>query len=817
MKTAMASVVGCLVASAAMATAELPDYLKAEAVIWLDANVNVVTDGSGGVTEWRDAREAGTSATAQHPRALAYNPTPANDYSAVLPTMYDDSEGKFSGKTLVDFGEFTSGKWLYFARPDNVITQLPACAFLGVVGFHGRSSGTFLGDTTSISSGPGGKIFFLKQTSSLADTCIARSTSLHVQGGTRIDGEAIDPTVTKYRDFQVFSQNGPRFFDNAGAYIRPYVSTLFNESNYKVVNGTSSDRQGGGILGELLIFGRPLADSERRAVEEYLSQKWFGKPCGSAMAAEEAVERLDPSTIADGTVYVTNGVSILSPAPAAGAPAIDGYPPAAENLAADFGTVRSEYDVEGNSVVTVTKNFTVPRDGIYRFSATIARDPEGEETEGNLTAQFGLDGNAVIYNYCIQTDARGGIDVAKTYTFTFPYMSAGEHRLRFSMAKGTNKAKRAYTASDIQITLVKAGEFVPVNDAGFDSVFNPINTDGSRFLKAPGQGVLWTFTQQKASISCGLTQDSTYWYWKGGFAGDELADMRKAFIDYGSVISQRVVVARSGRARLSFRYANRSNSGAGPRATGHWVSVSLGGTEIATAYPATQQNRTCTADFDIQAGAQDLAFTVVRPDDGTSYTAIIDDVMIEYIDNEVAPSASVDKAVAADAAGWYRLVVDAAGPSVDRNSGTNCLSANVTCSPVSAAVSLNGVAVGTMTVASDDFASYAFTLPRLAAGGYTATVSNTGPLGLRVRNVSLSAVDGAELSPLTDETVSNTTFVVASPGKLHLDFAGTLSGCRMKLEGRKRAGTFSAETDAVHFLGEGVVESVIPGVVIIIQ
>jgi len=816
MKTAMASMVGCLAASAAMATAELPDYLKDEAAIWLDANVNVVTDGSGGVTEWRDAREADTSAPAQYPRALAYNPTPANAYSAVLPTMYDDSENKFAGKALVDFGVFTSGKWLYFARPDNVITQLPVCAFIGVVGFHGRSYGTFLGDTTSVSSGYGGKIFFIKQTSSLPDTCIARATSLHVQGETRIDGEAIDPTVTKYRDFQVFSQNGPRFFNDAGSYIRPYVSTLFNESNYKVVNGASSDRQGGGILGELLIFGRPLADSERRAVEEYLSQKWFGKPCGSAMAAKEAVERLDPSTLANGTVYATNGVSILSPAPAAGAPEIDGYPPAVENLAADFDTVRSEYDVDSASVVTVTKNFTVPRSGIYRFSATIARDPEGEETEGNLTSQFTLD-NSVTYYYCIQTDARGGIDVAKTYTFTLPYMTAGAHRVRFSMAKGTNKAKRAYTASDIQITLLKAGEFVPVNDAGFDSTFYPINTEGSRYQKVPSSGVLWTFVQQKPSISCGLTQDSTYWYWKGGFAGDELADMRKAFIDYGSVISQQVVVARSGRARISFRYANRSNLGNTPRATGHWVSVSLGGTEIATAYPATQQNRTCTADFDIQAGAQLLAFTVVRPDEGTSYTAIIDDVMIEYIDNEVAPSASVDKAVAADAAGWYRLVVDAAGPSVDRNSGTNCLAGNVTCSPVSAAVSLDGVEIGTMTVASDDFASYAFTLPRLAAGGYTATVSNAGPLGLRIRNVSLSAVDNAELSALTDETVSNTTFVVASPGKLHLDFLGTISGCRLKLEGRKRAGTFSAATDAVHFLGEGAVESIAPGILIIVQ
>lgn len=817
MKTAMASMVGCFAASAAMATAELPDYLTDEAAIWLDANVNVVTDGSGGVTEWRDAREAGTSAPAQYPRALAYNPTPADAYSAVLPTMYDDSENKFAGNALVDFGEFTSGKWLYFARPDNVITQLPVCAFIGVVGFHGSSYGTFLGDTTSVSSGPGGTIYFPKYLSSSANTYIARATSLHAQGETRIDGVVIDPTVTKYSEFQVFSQNGPRFFDNAGTYIRPYVSTLFNECNYKkAVHGVTGDRQGGGILGELLIFGRPLADSERRAVEEYLSQKWFGKPCGSAMAAKETAERLDPSTLADGTVYATNGVAILSPAPAAGEPEIDGYPPAAENLAADFGTVRSEYDVEGNSVVTVTKYFTVPRDGIYRFSATIARDPEGEETEGALIPQFTLD-NAVTYSYCIQTDARGGVDIAKTYTFTFPYMTAGSHRLRFSMVRSPYTARRAYTASDIQITLLKAGEFVPVSDAGFDSYAGRINTDGARYVKVPAGGVSWTFAQQKPSISCGLTQDSTYWYWKGGFAGDELADMRKAFIDYGCVVSQQVVVARSGRARISFRYANRSNLGNTPRATGHWVSVSLGGTEIATAYPATQQNRTCTADFDIQAGEQLLAFTVVRPDEETSYTAIIDDVMIEYIDNEVAPSASVDKAVAADAAGWYRLVVDAAGPSVDRNSGTNCLAGNVTCSPVSAAVSLDGVAIGTMTVASDDFASYAFTLPRLAAGGHTATISNAGSLGLRIRNVSLSVIDAAELSALTDETVSNTTFVVASPGKLHLDFLGTLSGCKLKLEGRKRAGTFSAATDAVHFLGEGAVESVLPGAMIIFR
>ena len=43
---------------AAMAGQDLPQHLKDLAVVWLDANINLIQDAEGGVREWRDVREA---------------------------------------------------------------------------------------------------------------------------------------------------------------------------------------------------------------------------------------------------------------------------------------------------------------------------------------------------------------------------------------------------------------------------------------------------------------------------------------------------------------------------------------------------------------------------------------------------------------------------------------------------------------------------------------------------------------------------------------------------------------------------------------
>lgn len=814
MKTTAVFAITSLVLPLGAVEPGLPQHLRDAAVIWLDANVNLVQDADGGVVEWRDVREMDVSAAPRYPRAVAHLPNPATAYSAVPPTMYVDSENRFGGRKLVDFGRYFSGKWLYFAKPDNVITQLPVCAFAGAVGFHGNSYGLLLGDISSFTE-HGGKQFFGKKADGQEDTCIAKAGSTFCRGETRIDGEIIDPVNTEYAAFQVFSQNGPRFHDDNGNFIRPFASTLFNDRNYKAKDNVQ-DRQGGGIIGELLIFGRPLSAAERRVVDEYLSFKWFGKPCsGTDASVSESATRIDPASIAGETVYATNGVVMLSPAPSAGVPIADTFLPASLNLAEGFGDVRVSYDAEADSVNATTKHFQVSQPGIYRVSMTVSRDASGAEADAKLVAEFIIDGSAATYYHVVQDDPRGDRDVPKTYAFTLPYLTAGDHTLRFSLRRAISKDYRAYTASGITIAPVKAGEFVPVKDAGFDSSTVKIWAAANAwYVRRPNEGSPWIF---EGSSNSGITLYSSYWWWEAGFAGEVLADTRRCFLAKGDSISQTLNVSRSGRVRLSFRYANRGNSGSASSATvrpaGHRLSVSVGGAEVASVYPKTQQNRTCSAEFDIGEGEQVLRISVDPNAEIGDCVAIVDDVMIEYVDG-IAPSSIGNYAVAAESDGWYRLVVEAAGPVVDRNSATNCLVGNAAQSPVVAAVAVDGVTAGTVTAKSDSFFSYAITLPRLAAGAHNVTISNSGPLRMRVRNVSLAAVPESELSVLDESSVAKTTFAVSRPGQLYLDFPGTLCGCYLKVDGVKVSGVHSAATDSVRFGGEGALDGAVRGLVI---
>ena len=815
----MSGICVALSLSAAMAGQDLPQHLKDMAVVWLDANINLIQDAEGGVREWRDVREAGVSGVPNYPRALAYCPDPETAYSAKLPVVYGDADGRFAGKKLVDFGEYFSGRWLYFSDKDGAVVQVLVGAFAGVVGFHGKSYGFLLGDVSSL-SGRGGVSFFGKSADGLADTYIAKSTSLFCQGETRIDGAIVDPAKTKYAAFQVFSQNGPRFFDNAGKYVEPYVSTLFNDRNFKKSQGYQ-DRQGGGIVGELLIFSRPLAAAERRMVDEYLSQKWFGKSCGGGASVTETMTRLDLSALAGNAVYVTNGISILSPAPSVGDPAPETFLPHDSNLASDFGEITVPYDVASQSVTTTTKNFNVPQDGIYRVSMTISRDVKGVEEEGELIAEFNLDGGTAKYYHAVQEDVRGDRDVPKTYAFTLPFLKVGSHRLNFSMRRAVSEAYRAYTASDIRISLVKAGEFVSIMDAGFDSVMDRIYAAANAWYSRNPSDTPWSYKAE--STSCGITLYSSYWWWEAGFDGESLEDMRRCFLSIknftGDTVSQTLNVPRSGRARLSFRYANRGNFGNAAsttaRRTGHSVLVSVGGVDVAAVYPMTQQNRTCAVEFDINEGSQELKVALDAPT-ADEYVAIVDDFMIEYVDG-VLPKGTSEYAVSAESDGWYRLVVEAAGPVVARNSGTNCIAGNAAVSATPASISVDGVSVGAIAVNSDEFFAYAFTLPRLSVGEHAVAISNNGELPLRIRGVSLAAIADSDLVPLTEATLSKTTFVVNDPGMLHLDYLGVLSGGYLKIDGGKVSGIHSAVTDGGRLGGTGALDSAVIGLVLSVR
>ena len=54
--------------------ATLPEALATNAVLWFSADKNVITNEGGGVTEWRDVREAADAETRLYNAALAYLP-----------------------------------------------------------------------------------------------------------------------------------------------------------------------------------------------------------------------------------------------------------------------------------------------------------------------------------------------------------------------------------------------------------------------------------------------------------------------------------------------------------------------------------------------------------------------------------------------------------------------------------------------------------------------------------------------------------------------------------------------------------------------
>ena len=805
--------IGLMIATAgvaAEAASALPADLQGSVAAWFDANVNVVTDGPDGVVEWRDVRETDVSGAPTYPRLLAYRPNPANIYAAVLPTLTEDAE-RFPGKKLVDFGEYFSGQWLYFADSNGGIVRQPVCAYVGVIGFHGKSYGFLLSDTASLDAQGSGVNYFHKGTASAADCFISAAPMNSVMsfGETRIDGEVIDPRSTRYAEFQVFAQNGPRFVDEKGKFVRPFASTLFNDRNYKKAGGVQ-DRQGGGIVGELLVFDRPLAAAELREVENYLSEKWFGKTCaGEPTAAVSSVNVLDPSTLVGATVMVDSGVTAVSAAGAAPAAAVEAFASPSQNLLSDAELIEVPYDAESQTVTPVRKDFTVTQSGLYRLMATIARDPAGTESEGELVATFTLDrDNAHQYCHVVRTDALGGVDVAKRYQFTLPYLAVGAHRLDFSITRGNSTKARKLVLSDVAVSPIRTGEFVSIQNPGFDS--SASSFVGNYYSQGANSGG-WTFSPESRS---GITCDSTYWWKAAGFAGDELADLRRGWIQKDAAVSQMVTIPRAGRIRFSMRYANRGNQASvtgNPRSTGHHISVTLGGVEIATAYPLTQENRLCVAECDVIAGEQELKIQGVLPD-ASDYSSIIDDIALEYIDGVTAGTPK-QFAVTADEAGSYRLIAELAGPIVSWGL-TNGYSSIAAQYPLAVEVSFDGAVVGTASVGSDEFSTCAFFLPALEAGEHQVAVS-TAATGLRVRAVRLEKV--TDLIPLEDDLLKTTTFDIRSPGKLLLDYAGVLSVGKVKVEGKNAHGTLSAVADPVHFMGVGGLYSAAPGLMLLFR
>ena len=299
--------------------ATLPETLATNAVLWFSADKNVITNEGGGVTEWRDVREAANAETRLYNAALAYLPEEGDDgyeFRSELPVLVTTNKLFRPDTKAVDFGTYGSGRWLYFAAPGSTNRlRVTIGSFFTVVGFD-STCGHILGDVSALATGASGAMYFHKGlgssgTGAIATTVEANSV-MHL-GETRLNGTRIDPRITtyNYNAFQLFTQNGP---DNPSR-GRPFASTFFNNSNFKASNGGTLARQGGGTLVEFIAFARILTDAERREVEAYLSAKYYGIPVAGRVSVADGATL---STGLDGTWGMTERVAVLSDSCGAG-------------------------------------------------------------------------------------------------------------------------------------------------------------------------------------------------------------------------------------------------------------------------------------------------------------------------------------------------------------------------------------------------------------------------------------------------------------------------------------------------------------------
>lgn len=303
--------------------ATLPSSLADEATLWFAADANVIADENGGVTEWRDVREAANAETRLYTAAIAYLPEEGEDgyaYRSELPVLTTTNVLPRANAKVVDFGSYGSGRWLYFAAPGGTnLTHVTIGSFFTVVGFD-ATCGHILGDVSQLAAGgvgaTYGTMFFHKGSGTSIGGNIAKAdadNNTMYLGETRLNGTRIDPRIVayNYNAFQLFSQNGPDRTTRG----TPYASTFFNNCNFKPTNGGTLVRQGGGVLAEFIAFDRVLSDAERREVEAYLAAKYFGVPVAGRVAVADGATL---ATGVDGLTDTSYHAAVLSDSCGAG-------------------------------------------------------------------------------------------------------------------------------------------------------------------------------------------------------------------------------------------------------------------------------------------------------------------------------------------------------------------------------------------------------------------------------------------------------------------------------------------------------------------
>lgn len=244
-------------AEAGAAPSDLPEQIKAKALLWVDASDPVAShiDGDNGqVSVWYDRREGEDVSSPSYCRAQSYT-----GLTNEIPSFVT-----LGGITnAVYFGGYGSGQAMEFLLPSgsrySESSSTKSVKHVFAVHIPVDSYGTLFGTFTFTSSA-------FKKDSSHTDPLknyyweSGTTWPAMSNGRTYLDGERIDGSLTEFRKcIQVLE--GERFY-NANAATHGFFA------------GRTAEFAGGDYICEALVFTNRLTESERLVITEYLMRKW---------------------------------------------------------------------------------------------------------------------------------------------------------------------------------------------------------------------------------------------------------------------------------------------------------------------------------------------------------------------------------------------------------------------------------------------------------------------------------------------------------------------------------------------------------------
>jgi len=529
-----------------------------------------------------------------------------------------------------------------------------------------------------------------------------------------------------------------------------------------------------------------------------------------------------------------------------------------------FFQIKGAGSMNGVSQTVTTTN------GLYRFSSWIRCRYRAGYSDCSVLFVLVVDGKTMLVR---RTSNRGRIRTDSFYEQTKNHLNfqkvvteialgAGEHTIQLlgampsDMASG--QADRALDIDDVRLELVKVGSFVQIPDPGFSSCVTHMtaaNEVTGLFTQDQGSTPFWTFAG-----SSGMARYESIWYWMDDPYAEE--EDQEAFLQTKSgtpqsTLSTTITLPKSGRARLSLRYANRSRArmaSATPRPSGQTVSVTLGGVEIFSETVTSENMKHVISEVDVTAGEQALVLSSLG-DASADRATIVDDIRIEYVEDEgdilrdadfadnttvwtcanmgqdnTVPGlreavffgsytnrASMSQTVTISTGGAYMLRFQSRGLPLY---ATDLKGAYHGCTFYvhNLEVYVDGALLASVYNSDAERHAVEMRLPYLTAGAHTIEFRGAA----QQPNIDCqSRISCPEIVPLATGAAadwSNTKIELTDGAKLNLDFAGTIRSGSVTIGGnRVTSGTITAQKYPSYVTGAGTLEVVSRGTLISIQ